>query len=86
MFLAYLSQLYGPIRDLSRLSNTIFAAAAGAERVIELLEERPSVVDRPGATALTGVRGAVELRDVTFRYPASDRDALAGGEPARRAR
>ena len=47
VFLAYLTQLYGPIRDLSQLSNTIFAAAAGAERVIELLEEQPSVTDRP---------------------------------------
>jgi len=78
VFLAYLTQLYGPIRDLSRLSNTIFAAAAGAERVIELLEERPSVVDRPGAVALAGVRGRVELRDVTFRYPGAARDALSG--------
>ena len=78
MFLAYLTQLYGPIRDLSRLSNTIFAAAAGAERVIELLEERPSVVDRPSAVALSRVRGRVELRDVTFRYPGAERNALAG--------
>ena len=77
VFLAYLTQLYGPIRDLSSLSNTIFAAAAGAERVIELLEERPSVVDRPGATPLAGVRGEVELRDVTFRYPGAARDALS---------
>ena len=78
VFLAYLTQLYGPIRDLSRLSNTIFAAAAGAERVIELLEERPSVVDRPSAVALSRVRGRVELRDVTFRYPGAERNALAG--------
>jgi len=78
VFLAYLTQLYGPIRDLSRLSNTIFAAAAGAERVIELLEERASVVDRAGAVALTGARGHVELRDVSFRYPGAERDALTG--------
>ncbi|HWI08289.1 MAG TPA: ABC transporter ATP-binding protein, partial [Solirubrobacteraceae bacterium] len=77
VFLAYLTQLYGPVRDLSRLSNTIFAAAAGAERVVELLEERPSVVDRPGAVALSGARGHVELRGVTFRYPGAERDALA---------
>ena len=78
VFLAYLTQLYGPIRDLSQLSNTIFAAAAGAERVIELLEEQPSVTDRPGATPLTDVRGRVQLRDVTFRYPDTERDVLAG--------
>ena len=77
VFLAYLTQLYGPIRELSSLSNTIFAAAAGAERVIELLEERPSVVDRPGATPLADVGGEVELRDVTFRYPGAGCDALS---------
>ena len=49
VFLAYLSQLYGPVRDLSSLVNRIFAAAAGAERVLELLDERPTVVERPGA-------------------------------------
>ncbi len=77
VFLAYLTQLYGPIRDLSRLSNTIFAAAAGAERIIELLEERPSVVDRPDAVALTDVRGRVRLDGVSFRYPGAARDALS---------
>jgi ABC-type multidrug transport system fused ATPase/permease subunit len=78
VFLAYLSQLYAPIRDLSQLSNTLFAASAGAERVIELLEEKPAVRDRPGALPLAGVAGHVELRDVRFRYPGASRDALAG--------
>ncbi|HVL95171.1 MAG TPA: ABC transporter ATP-binding protein [Solirubrobacteraceae bacterium] len=78
VFIAYLTQLYGPIRDLSRLSNTIFAASAGAERVIELLEERPSVADRPGARPLGRVRGEVALDGVRFRYPGADRDVLDG--------
>jgi len=80
VFLAYLSQLYGPVRELSGLVNSLYAASAGAERVIELLEERPAVVERvdarplpaPGAT----VRGRVELRDVTYRYPGAARPAL----------
>ena len=78
VFLAYLSQLYGPVRDLSSLVNRIFAAAAGAERVLELLDERPTVVERPGATALGRARGAVVLEGVRFRYPRAERDALAG--------
>ena len=48
VFLAYLTQLLGPVRDLSSLANSIFAAAAGAERVIELLDEEPRVADRRG--------------------------------------
>jgi ATP-binding cassette, subfamily B, bacterial len=78
VFLAYLSQMYGPVRELSSLANRIFAAAAGAERVLELLEERPSVVERPGAVVLGRARGEVALRGVRFRYPGAERDAVAG--------
>jgi ABC-type multidrug transport system fused ATPase/permease subunit len=78
VFLAYLTQLLGPVRDLSSLANSVFAAAAGAERVIELLDEEPRVADREGAPAIGRARGLVELRDVTFRYPGADRPALDG--------
>jgi ATP-binding cassette, subfamily B, bacterial len=72
VFLGYLTQLYGPIRDLSRLSNTIFAAAAGAERVIELLEERPTVVDRPGAAPSAGASSCATSPSAT-RAPRATR-------------
>jgi ABC-type multidrug transport system fused ATPase/permease subunit len=78
VFLAYLTQLMSPVRGLSSLSNSIFSAAAGAERVVELLDEQPRVTDRPGARALTGARGVVELDDVTFRYPGTGTPALDG--------
>ena len=78
VFLAYLTQLLGPVRELSSLSNSVFAAAAGAERVIELLDERPRVADREGAAAIGRARGLVELEDVTFRHPGADRPALDG--------
>jgi ABC-type multidrug transport system fused ATPase/permease subunit len=68
-FLAYLTMLYGPIRDLSRLGTTIFAAAAAAERVIDVLDQEPVVRDRPGAVSLGRARGIVELDGVTFTYP-----------------
>jgi ABC-type multidrug transport system fused ATPase/permease subunit len=76
VFVAYLTQLYGPVRDLSSLSNTIFKALAGAERVIELLDERPRVVDRPDAKRLGRARGVVELEGVTFAYPDAREPAL----------
>ena len=76
VFVAYLTQLYGPVRDLSSLSNTIFKALAGAERVIELLEERPRVTDKPAAVRLGRARGVVELEAVTFRYPGSPAPVL----------
>ena len=66
VFIAYLTRLYSPVRDLSSLSNTVFKALAGAERVIELLDERPRVVDGP--VRLDRVQGAIELDDVHFGY------------------
>ena len=77
VFLAYLTQLYSPIRGLSRLTGTIFAASAGAERIIELLDQQPSVADRPDARPLPHATGFVELDDVTFAYPGTDRPALS---------
>jgi subfamily B ATP-binding cassette protein MsbA len=76
VFVAYLSQLLGPIRDLGSLANTFFRALAGAERVIELLDERPRVCDRAGAPALGRVRGAISLEGVTLAYPGAESPAL----------
>ena len=75
-FLAYLTLLYGPIRDLSRLGTTIFAAAAAAERVVDVLDQHPLVRDRPSARPLGRARGVVELDAVTFRYPGRVTPAL----------
>jgi len=75
-FLAYLSLLYGPVRSLTRLTTDIFAAAAGAERVIELLDEQPAVDERPDPVVLERAQGAVTLEAVSYRYPEADRDAL----------
>jgi ABC-type multidrug transport system fused ATPase/permease subunit len=75
-FLAYLAMLYGPIRELSQLGTTIFAASAAAERVLEVLDQEPAVRDRPSARTLERARGSVELQDVTFRYEDAPRPAL----------
>jgi ATP-binding cassette, subfamily B, bacterial len=75
VFVAFLTQLYSPVRELSSLSNTVFKALAGAERVIELLDEGPRITERSGATDLGRAGGVVELDNVTFRY--SDREEPA---------
>jgi ATP-binding cassette subfamily B protein len=75
-FLAYVGQLYSPVRGLSRLSNTAFAAAASAERIAELLEARGTVRERPHPVRLARARGVVELDGVSFRYPAANRPAV----------
>lgn len=77
VFITYLAQLYSPIRSLGQLGNDVFAAAAGAERVLELLDTQPAVVDRPGARPLTRpAAGLVELRGVTYSHPGAAAPAL----------
>lgn len=78
VFLAYLTQLLGPVRDHSSLTNSVFAAAAGAERVIELLDQAPRVADREDARRLEDPAGVVTLEDVDFRYPGEEAFALRG--------
>ena len=76
-FLAYLSQMYSPIRRLGRLINTMHAASASAERIIELLDEQPAVKD-PAAPRSRQARGRLEFDAVDFAYPDTARGALHG--------
>jgi ATP-binding cassette, subfamily B, bacterial len=78
VFVTYLGKLYGPVRDLTSIGETMFAAAAGAERVIELLDEEPEVRQRPGARRLGTARGAIELEEVQFTYRGATVPALRG--------
>jgi ATP-binding cassette, subfamily B, bacterial len=75
-FLTYLTQLYSPIRGLSRLTNTIYSASASAERVIEVLDERPAVTEPQRPVALARARGAVAFEDASYRYGGAAADAL----------
>jgi ABC-type multidrug transport system fused ATPase/permease subunit len=75
-FMAFTSRLYGPIRGLTKLVNTFYSASAGAERLLEVLDEQPEVRDRPGARTLGRARGDVALDAATYRYPGADADAV----------
>jgi ATP-binding cassette, subfamily B, bacterial len=77
-FMAYLTQLYSPVRGLARLSNTIYSASAGAERVIELLEEHPDVGEPQRPRRLRDVRGELRFEDIAFAYPHGAGRALDG--------
>ena len=76
VFLTYLGSLYRPVRNLSKLSGTFFAASAGAERIIELLDEAPGVREHPDPVPLDRASGHVRFRAVRFTYPDAERPAL----------
>ena len=77
VFMTFLTQLYSPVRGLSRLVNRIHAASAAAERIIEMLDQQPSVVESSGAVDLGRAQGRLELDHVTFRYPDTERNAVS---------
>jgi len=78
VFVTYLGRLYSPVRDIGSLGEAMFEAAAGAERVAEILAEDPEVADRPDARPLRDAIGLVELDRVTFGYPGAARPAVEG--------
>jgi ATP-binding cassette, subfamily B, bacterial len=71
-FSTYLFQMVGPVRMLSVLTVVAQQARAGAERIFELLDSTPVVVERPDAVALPLVAGDVTFDDVTFGYLRSE--------------
>ena len=76
VFLGLISQLYSPIRGLSRLNNTFYSASASAERIIELLDQHPQVIETTDHRPLRRARGDIEFHHVRFSYPQSPRPAL----------
>lgn len=72
-FFLYLEMLYQPVRMLSQAWEHFQEALAGAERVAEILEEEPDVVERPDAVGLGGrSSGAISFRNVDFWYTPGD--------------
>jgi ATP-binding cassette subfamily B protein len=72
-FFLYLEMFYQPVRVLSGAWEQVQEAAAGAERVAEILQEEADVRERPGAIAVPGrAQGAIAFRDVSFRYSRGD--------------
>jgi len=68
-FRAYWWRLYGPVQTLARVNDMVQRAVAAARRVFEVLDAPDELPDDPHATPPPRVLGAMELRDVTFRYP-----------------
>jgi ABC-type multidrug transport system fused ATPase/permease subunit len=77
-FVAYLTQMYGPIQGFGQLTNSLYAASASAERVIEILDLDPTVTDppRPRPLPRPRARGTVRFHNVSFGYPATSAPVL----------
>ncbi|MEP7351738.1 MAG: ABC transporter ATP-binding protein [Acidobacteriota bacterium] len=68
VFVSYLSKLYKPMQELSKMTDTYTKAVVGYERIVEVLDAKNDVQDAPGARNAPAFRGEIEFRDVTFGY------------------
>jgi len=67
-FLLYLSLFYTPISGLAKILEDTQQAYAGAERVMEILDEVQEIHDEPDALPLQDVKGAIQFENVVFAY------------------
>jgi ATP-binding cassette subfamily B multidrug efflux pump len=67
-FTMYIGNFFGPIRDLAGRYNQFQSAMASGERVFDLLDTEPTLVDTPGAVEMPPIEGHVRFEHVTFGY------------------
>jgi subfamily B ATP-binding cassette protein MsbA len=68
VFLTYLGMMYKPMRDLSKMTDTVSKASVGFERIQEVLEIESRVRDLPGAQKAPRLKGKIEFENVSFSY------------------
>jgi ATP-binding cassette subfamily B protein len=78
-FVLALNGFFDPIGQLSQVYTTYQSGMAALDKIFELLDVEPDLVDAPDAIELGRLRGEIELRDVSFHY-GSDADAVLAAE------
>ncbi|MBN1808426.1 MAG: ATP-binding cassette domain-containing protein [Planctomycetes bacterium] len=67
-FFGYLGMFYGPLQVLTRLSDWLSRSMTSAERIFEVLDTEPDLIDNTEAKPLARIRGEVEMKNVFFGY------------------
>jgi ABC-type multidrug transport system fused ATPase/permease subunit len=67
-FLLYVQNFFDPVQQLSQLYSTFLSATAALDKIMDVLDEEPQVVDEPGAGELPPVKGHVLFEHVRFGY------------------
>ena len=75
-YVGYFTSVVWPVMAVSMLIEKTARGKASMNRVSELLEAEITVKDAEGAADIGAVRGDIEFRDLTFRYPGGEYDAL----------
>lgn len=75
-FYGYFGSVVWPVMAISMLIEKSARGKASMNRISELLEAEITVKDEPGAEDIGRIEGKIEFRDLTFRYPDGEFDAL----------
>ena len=75
-FIGYFTAIIWPIMAVSELIDMTSRGKASLKRISELLDAEITVKDRPGVKELENVKGEIEFRDLSFRYPDGEFDEL----------
>jgi len=67
-FILYSQRFFEPLRQITQVYNMLQSALAGAERLFELMDTRPEVVEKPDALPMADPAGTVEFSGVSFAY------------------
>ncbi len=75
-YIGYFTAIVWPVMAVSQLIEMASRGKASLSRIGELLDSKPTVVDREGVRDIEDVSGRIEFRNLTFRYPGGSYDAL----------
>jgi ABC-type multidrug transport system fused ATPase/permease subunit len=73
-FVAALNNFFDPIQQLSQLYTTYQSGMAALDKIFDLLDEQPDLVDAPDAVDLPAIRGELHFDDVSFQYGSASGD------------
>lgn len=76
-FISYFTSIVWPVMAVSQLIDMTSRGKASLKRIGELLDAEPDVKDRDNAYDVTSIEGNIEFKNLTFRYPDADYDALS---------
>jgi subfamily B ATP-binding cassette protein MsbA len=68
VFLFYLGKMYKPMRDLSKMADTVSKSIVGMERVTEIIKTKDEVIDLPRARRAPPFCGQIDFDHVSFGY------------------
>ena len=75
-FIGYFNTTIWPVLAVSELIDMTSRGKASVKRISELLDAPQDVADRPDVQPITGIRGDIEFKNLSFRYPDGEFDAL----------